>query len=381
MFSDLVAAVARSHALFPVAVPGRATQRRIRDLLAFDPGPEKPRDIQVGCQWTRDGVDGEEISWWVGYGPRTTAWLLRPAGEKGRLPGVVALHDHGGFKFCGKEKIAEGSRPAPPYLRQWRQRCYGGRVFANDLAREGFAVLVHDVFLWGSRRLPISGMPEGDCALGRASKDRNPPEAPSRISDYNNCAIHNEHTIAKYTNVLGTSLAGVVNYEDRVAVAYLANRHDVDGHRLGCVGLSGGGMRAVWLQATCNRMHATVAVGAMCTYAALLDHNIVSHTWLMFPPEWGRYGDWPDIAACRAPSPLLVQNDVDDPLYTLAGMRAANRRIAVHYRAAGKPENYRGEFYPGPHKFDAPMQQAAFTWLRKHTIARSKAAAKKHASH
>ena len=31
--------------------------------------------------------------------------------------------------------------------------------------------------------------------------------------------------------------------------------------------------------------------------------------------------------------------------------------------AASAPEAYRGEFYPGPHKFDLTMQEAAFGWL------------------
>jgi dienelactone hydrolase len=37
------------------------------------------------------------VSWSVGYGPRTFAYLLRPVGPNKPLPGVVALHDHGGF--------------------------------------------------------------------------------------------------------------------------------------------------------------------------------------------------------------------------------------------------------------------------------------------
>jgi dienelactone hydrolase len=182
---------------------------------------------------------------------------------------------------------------------------------------------------------------------------------------YNNCAGLNEHTIAKYCNVLGTSFAGVVSFEDRVAVNYLAQRRDVDGRRIGCIGLSGGGTRSVLLQGTCDRVRAAVAVGAMCTYEGLLDHNIVCHTWMLFPPAWGRYGDWADIAAARAPSPLLVQNDLDDALYTVKGMKDAHRRIAAHYRSVGKPRNYIGEFYPGPHKFDLEMQKSAFAWLAK----------------
>jgi hypothetical protein len=44
-------------------------------------------------------------------------------------------------------------------------------------------------------------------------------------------------------------------------------------------------------------------------------------------------------------------------------MRAADARIARHYASVGKPENYVGQFYPGGHKFDLPMQTAAFDWL------------------
>jgi hypothetical protein len=64
----------------------------------------------------------------------------------------------------------------------------------------------------------------------------------------------------------------------------------------------------------------------------------------------------------------MVQNNHEDPLFTLAGMRAAHRRIADHYRRVGKPKNYSGRFYPGPHKFDLPMQEDAFAWLAGHLI-------------
>ena len=147
---------------------------------------------------------------------------------------------------------------------------------------------------------------------------------------------------------------------------YLRSRPDVIGERIGCVGLSGGGCRAALLQATSDHISAAVVAGMMSTYAHLLDHNVASHTWMFFPHGWARYGDWPDVAACRAPSPLLVQYDLDDELFTVEGMRAAHERIAAHYQRVGHPEQYTGEFYPGPHKFDLPMQAAAFAWLKYH---------------
>ena len=64
----------------------------------------------------------------------------------------------------------------------------------------------------------------------------------------------------------------------------------------------------------------------------------------------------------------MVQYDLEDELFTEPAMRAAHRRIRSHYRSVGKPANYVGRFYPGPHKFDLPMQADAFAWLRRQLV-------------
>jgi dienelactone hydrolase len=364
IFSDLVDAARQQGPLFPHAAPGPETQRRIREVLGFCDGPELPQAVHAGDRWERDGVAGEVVSWSVGYGPRTEAWLLKPAGASGRLPGMVALHDHGGFKFYGKEKIATGPNPLPE-MSAYHARYYGGRAYANALARAGFVVLVHDTFLWGSRRFPVETMPQSIRDLVAASESHwhTDPALPRDIAGYNAAAGHHEHVIEKYCTLLGTSMAGVVSHEDRVALNYLCSRPDVDADRVGCIGLSGGGNRAALLLATHERIAAAVIVGLMSTYEELLDHNVATHTWMLFPPGWARYGDWPDLAACRAPLPLLVQYDAEDDLFTPEGMRAAHERISAHYRDVGHADAYTGQFYPGPHKFDLAMQQAAFGWL------------------
>ncbi len=368
-FSDLAAAARRSQPLFPMARPGTATKKLLRQTLGFAPGPEAPRSVRTERRWERDGVRGEEISWSVGYGPRTSAWLLRPAEVKPatRLPGVVALHDHGGFKFLGKEKIADGPDETPAVLRPYRKNYYGDRAFANALAREGFAVLVPDVFLWGSRKFPLETMSDMERGVGALMQSRwRDKTTPAEMALYNASAGLHEHTVEKYCRVLGTTLAGVISHEDRVAVAYLKSRPDVKANAIGCIGLSGGGGRSTLLQGTCDSIKAAIVVGMMSTFEGLLDHNIVGHTWMMFPAGWSRHGDWSDIAACRAPSPLLVQYDRDDNLFTPAGMKAAHRRIAAHYKSVGATRNYSGQFYSGPHKFDLEMQTAAFAWLAQH---------------
>jgi hypothetical protein len=364
-YSGLVEEAVGDGPLCPAASPGTQTQRRVRDLLAFC-GPEDPTDVRVGRTWERDGVSGEEVSWSLGYGPRTCAWVLKPSGAHDTLPGVIALHGHDGFKFFGKEKIADGPDGTESAVIGMREKMYGGRAFPNALAREGFVVLVHDVFLWGSRRFRLEEMPERTRAVAAATRGSQEGlgEATPEVALYNAAAFHHEHVIEKYCALLGTTLAGVVSHEDRVAAAYLRSRGDVSAGTIGCVGLSGGGCRAALLQATCESMGAAVVVGMMSTYRHLLDRNVDSHTWMFFPHGLSRFADWPDLAACRAPSPLMVQFDLDDHLFTEAGMRAAHDRLTSCYRVAGDPDGYVGEFYEGPHKFDLAMQGSAFAWLK-----------------
>jgi dienelactone hydrolase len=344
-YGDWVRHAVAEGGLYPPADRPGLTGDEVRTLLgsASDGEPLAPEE---GKRWTRDGVSGEEVSWSVGYGPRTQAWLLRPADASGPLPGVVALHGHDGFKFFGKEKIADGPGPTSESVRELRANLYEGVAFACELARRGYSVLVHDVFLWGSRRFPAELV-----------ADTPDPAA------YNTAARQHEHLVAKYCTLLGTSLAGVVAFEDRVAARYLRSRTDLVDGPIGCIGLSGGGFRAALLHAGCPDMSTACVVGAMSTYPALLDRHVARHTWMFFPPGLAARGDWPDVAAARAPAPLLVQYTRHDQLFTLDGMTAAHERLTTRYRQAGSPDSYVGEFYDGPHKFDREMQASAFARL------------------
>ena len=362
IFSDLVSAAKQKASLYPLAKPGEQTRSRLRDVLGFYSSDEAPQDVRIEKEWVKDGVAGQEVSWSVGYGPRTHAYVLKPARVTEPLPGMLALHDHSDFKFYGKEKIADGADEPSEVITEFRKLPYGGRAYVNALAREGFVVVVHDVFLWGSRRFPLETMK--DMMGEKTSSLLERSNETSEIERYNQTAYFHEHWVSKYCNVLGTSMAGVVAYEDRVALNYLLSRADVDSMQVGCIGLSGGGNRAALLSALHESISATVIIGLMTTYEALLDHNM-SHTWMLFPFGWTRYGDWSDIAACRAPSPLLVQYDLHDYLFTEQGMHDAHLRLQDHFASVGKPEAYTGQFYPGTHKFDLEMQAAAFDWLKR----------------
>jgi len=73
--------------------------------------------------------------------------------------------------------------------------------------------------------------------------------------------------------------------------------------------------------------------------------------------------DYPEILGLRAPLPTMVLNDNDDDLFTLPEMQRADGILREVFARAGARERYRCSFYPGPHKFDLPMQAEAFDWF------------------
>ena len=68
-----------------------------------DSGPATKAELQH--QLVHDDLHIEHLSWQLPYGPPTEAVLLKPASAQGRLPGVLALHDHGGNKYFGWRRL------------------------------------------------------------------------------------------------------------------------------------------------------------------------------------------------------------------------------------------------------------------------------------
>jgi dienelactone hydrolase len=332
---------------------------KVFELLAFNP-PNTPLNPIVESATSHEGVVVEAISYDMPYGPRTKGFFMYPDDRRGRLPAVVALHDHGGLKYFGKEKIC-WMENEPPMIKRFKEECYGGRSWAFELAKRGFAVLTVDLFLWGSRKIPIGSLSEGFREAFMGLEDG----SEKYIAAYNEFAGEHEHLIAKTLLAAGTTWPGVFSYEDRRSVDYLLTRKEVDPERIGCGGLSGGGLRTIYLAGLDPRIKCADCVGFMSTIGGLLRNNIKCHTWMLYLPHLARFLDLPDLIALMAPNALMVQYDTEDDLYTLDGQREADRRISMIYGKMGKSSDYSGRFYPGPHKFDVKMQDDAFMWFER----------------
>ena len=360
-------------------------------LLHLPPGA-RASDIQVHRRYTSDGLDIEELSWQLPYGPRTQAFFLKPrgvagrgSGSRGKLPAVLAFHDHGGNKYFGKRKIVRTDSPAHPMIVAHQRDYYGGVGWANEVARRGFAVLVHDVFPFESRKILASDMPghvvermmsPPDKIRELTPEDLVEPRSPTgldvpseepaeRIAAYNAFAGQHESIIAKCLFCAGLTWPGVTVAEDLAALDYLASRPDVDPDRISCAGLSLGGLRTALLAGLDDRIRAAVCVGFMTTWRDFLLATSYTHTWMIYVPGLPGLLDFPEILGLRAPLPTLVLATTEDPLFSPDETKRAAGMLREVFSKTGAPERLTVTVHPGPHKFDLPMQAEAFAWIEK----------------
>ncbi|MBT5831852.1 MAG: hypothetical protein HOH77_16830 [Candidatus Latescibacteria bacterium] len=331
---------------------------RLMDCLAVPDtgGVPEVRTLERG---TYDGLVYEKVSWQLPYGNPTEAFVIKPENATGVLPGILGLHDHAGKKYFGKRKITRLSDDCHPMMQEHYDNYYGGVAWANEVAKRGYVVLVPDAFPFASRRVMLADVSD-QVRRGLTDDD---PEKPGNIQAYNSWAADHESIMAKSLFCAGTTWPGVFLAEDQRALDVLCARADVDENQVGCGGLSGGGMRTVFLGGADDRIKCAICVGLMSTWRDFMLNKSFTHTWMTYVPLLPKDLDFPEILGLRVPLPTMVLNDEDDQLFTLSEMKRADGILRDVYEKAGAGDRYQCSFYPGPHKFDLEMQQEAFAWF------------------
>ena len=340
----------------------KSVKNSVLDMIS-PPLLKPPEHFEVVCRdrYEWDGLIVEELTWQLPFGRETEALFLKPVTSEGKLPGILALHDHAGKKFWGYKKIARGKNNPHPLMAEHQKEYYDGLCWANEIAKQGFAVLVHDTFPFASRKVNVRDVLK-DVQKGMSLKE---PVSDDEIEAYNQWASGHEHDMAKSLFTAGTTWPGVTLAEDKIALDILSSRNDVDSKRLGCGGLSGGGMRTVFLGGLDERIKCAVCVGFMTTWKDFSLYSAWTHTWMAFVPGLPGKLDFPEILGIRVPLPVMVLNNNDDSLYTSEGMRDADIVLKELYKKAGALDKYCCTFYPGDHKFDSEMQGEAIEWFKR----------------
>lgn len=332
-----------------------SARQRALDLLRYAPPPVAlaPELIErVDC----GAYVREKIAFSSAPESRVPAYVLIPKNLTAPAPAIVALHCHGGYYVHGKEKLVTLERETP-HLAQYKQDGYDGRSIADELARRGYVVIVIDAFYFGERRIDFQQMPE---ALVKEMQRR--ARFKTGVAGINEQYALLEELMARHVFAAGTTWMGILAHDDRASVTYLLTRPEVNAQRIGCLGLSMGGMRANWLHATDPRVKAAVTTGWMIDWRHQMPAHVGRHSWTLAVPGLTGTLEVSDLALLGEGA-FMAQSCEQDELFARDGMHATGERIARLFAKVGQPERAVTRFYNAPHQFNAAMQADAFDWL------------------
>lgn len=245
------------------------------------------------------------------------AYVLIPKSGATRKPAVIACHGHGygsrdivGLNPDGTDK--SGSVEEAGYQKN----------FAIELVKRGFLVIAPEIFGFGDRRL----MEDADKPLGNSSCNR----------------------ATAYLMMMGRTIAGVRVWDTIRTIDYLCTREDVDSGRIGCMGISGGGLVCGFSAAVDERIKVSVISGYTNTFKDSV--MAVYHCVDNFVHGLVKYGEMYDILGLIAPRYLLIESGTEDPIFPVEATRKAYSRLEVIYGLLNAKSRLDKEIFQGEHR-------------------------------
>lgn len=302
-----------------------AVDEALRGLLGA-PRRRAPLRPQIVESVRRSGYVRDLVVYDTEAGATVTAYVLRPP-RQGRHPAIVCLHGHGPI---GKRNVAGAVGLDPRKLRHVIRSRYN---CAETLARHGYVCLCPDARGWGDRS-------DGFFRISR--EDLRDPYGGQRDP----CNMHFLKAQALGLNLLWLNL-----WDDMRGVDYLVSRDDVAPDRVGSIGLSLGGTRALWLAAFDERVRATVAACALTTLREQVYETHYSCGSQLLPGML-RVCDLGDLAGLAAPRALRCESGRSDPIFSLRSAEEAFRTTRAIYEAAGARDACEHAIFEGGHRFE-----------------------------
>lgn len=248
-------------------------------------------------------------------------YVLIPKQADRKRRAVIALHGHGygsrdivGLNPDGSDKMGEAGYQ---------------NNFAVELVKKGFLVAAPELLGFGDRRL---------------TEDKNEPNSCNRISSF--------------LLAVGKTIASYRVFETMRCVDYLLTRDDVDADRIGCMGISGGGLVCSYMAAVDERISAAVVSGFANTFQASLFS--VRHCIDNYVPGLSLAAEMPDVLSLIAPRPLLIEAGKDDRIFPEHGTLQAYEALSTVYSLLEVRDRLELDLFEGGHQISG---QVAYDWL------------------
>ncbi|GGD61723.1 dienelactone hydrolase family protein [Paenibacillus nasutitermitis] len=250
-------------------------------------------------------------------------YVLVPKESNGRLGAVIACHGHGygsrdlvGLTPSGEKKTGDIGYQ---------------KNFAVELVKRGHIVVVPELLGFGDRML---------------------------VEDKEAKEHHSCNRLSTFLLAMGQTMAGYRVFETLRCVDYLLTRDDVDTNRIGCMGISGGGLVCSFAAAIDDRISATVVSGFTNTFqeSILSIHHCIDN----YVPGLSLVAEMPDLLGLIAPNPLLVEAGTRDPIFPVHGTMEAFEKIRNVYRLLDQEDKLELDLFEGDHEISGKV---AFDWF------------------
>jgi len=269
-----------------------------------------------------DKRDYTRQKWLLRTGPYSLMpfYLLLPKHALKPHPIVLALHGHG---YGVKDIVGlweDGSeRNAPDGYHQ---------DFAVTLCRTGFAVVAPEISCFGERKTVFSWLKTGNGPVSASTCD---------------------HT-AKLASHLGFSVLGIRVNDNKCLIDYLATRDDLNITQLGTMGISAGGMLALFSSCLDERIRACVLGGYFSTFLESILST--SHCSCNYVHGLSEFGEMYDLAGLIAPRPLFIDSGTRDSLFPIKAVRSSVNKAKYIYSIFGARKQISTDFFEGRHRIN-----------------------------
>ena len=252
-------------------------------------------------------------------------YLLVPDGivPGAQRPAVLAFHGHvsgGKYAVCGITEMPGVAKTIADY----------NYSYGVEFAKRGFLVFSPDARGFGERR-------------------EKPQQGEDEAHMLKNCCqqLHNMGI------PLGRTVAGMMAWDNMRLLDFAAAHEAVDAARIGCAGLSGGGMQSLYLAALDDRIAAAVTSGYFYGFRNALLEGF-GHCSCNFIPGLYNLLDAGDLGAAIAPRPFMVETGTADPCNGSEGLANVTSQASVTraaYTVFGDEAAFSHMIYEGGHKW------------------------------